>query len=385
MHHLVIRHLKSAKRGPPLMRRTSEAGQSMVLMGLMMMVLIGMLALVMDGGFAFLQRRGAQTAADAGALAGAREMCRSGDTALATQVALDYAIVRNRALEANVSIINGEVEVTTRNPFPTFFGQVLGRASMTSSAIAAAKCFPPGRGTGILPIGWNCPPDETYPDADGILNCDMQYGPGQPYIIMNSKKTGDDDTYCISDGGTVDCDPDGDGYDELLAGGNRSWLDLTGSGSDAGDGSAELRFWIENGFGGTITMHTWFAGQPGVSNNVFMSVKTRLLDPVLLPVYDAIIDGPPPVGYHDPPDTIVWSNGASTTYYHVITFSIFIPTCVHATGADKGCNLYNELFDQGILSPDDKTIEGYFIEGNMEGLGGKGELYAGAYTLYLSR
>lgn len=385
MGHLVIPHLKRARCGSRPMRRTSEAGQSMVLLGLLSVVLIGMLALVMDGGYAFLQRRGAQTAADAGALAGAREMCRSGDTTLATQVALDYAITRNRALEADVFILDGEVEVTTRNPFPTFFGRVLGRASITSSAIAAANCFPPGNAAGVLPIAWNCPPDETYPDSSGTLNCDIQYGPGQPYIIMNSKKTGDDATFCISDGGTVDCDPDNDGYDELLAGGNRSWLDLTGSGSDAGDGSAELVNWIKNGFPGTITMHTWFAGQPGVSNNVFMSVDSLLYKRVLLPVYDAVIDGPPPLGYHDPPDSIVWSNGASTTYYHVITFSIFVPTCVHATGADKGCNLYNELFDQGILDPNDKTIEGYFVEGTVEGLGAKGELYAGAYTLYLTR
>ncbi|MFQ5922391.1 MAG: pilus assembly protein TadG-related protein, partial [Anaerolineales bacterium] len=214
MDHLVILRPKSEENGSLPMRRTSEAGQSMVLFGLLLVVLIGMLALVMDGGYAFLQRRGAQTAADAGALAGARELCRSGDTSLATQVALDYAITRNRALEADVSIIDGEVEVTTRIPFPTFFGRVLGRTSMTSSAIAAAKCFPPGSATGILPIAWNCPPDKTYTDAYGNLNCRMQFDSGQKYIIMNSKKTGDDDTYCMPDG-TVDCDIDNDGYDEL--------------------------------------------------------------------------------------------------------------------------------------------------------------------------
>ena len=362
-----------------------EPGQSMVLFGLLLVVLIGMLALVMDGGYAFLQRRGAQTAADAGALAGARQLCLTGDTTLATQAAFDYAIVRNRALEADVSIIDGEVEVTTRIPFPTFFGRILGRDSITSSAIAAANCFPPGWATGILPIAWNCPLDETYPDLFGTLNCDMQYGPSQPYIIMNSRKTGDDDTYCISDGGTIDCDLDGDGYDELLAGGNRSWLDLTGSGADAGNGSSELVYWIENGFPRKIYMHTWFAGQPGVSNNVFMSADSLLYQEVLLPVYNAVVDGLPPEPYDNPTDSTVISNGASTTYYHVITFSIFVPTCVRATGADKNCDLYNELFDAGILDPDDKTIEGYFMEGTMEGLGGKGELYAGAYTLYLTR
>jgi len=363
------------------MVRNRQSGQSMVLVGLLLVVLMGMLALVLDGGYAYLQRRGAQTAADAGALAGARELCRTGDTTVAIQAALDYAITRNYALEADVAIVDGEVQVTTRIPFLTFFGRVFGRASITASAFAAANCFPPGRATGILPIGWNCPPDRTYTDADGNLNCDMLFG--GPYIIMNSRKVGDEDTYCLPDG-SVDCDLDDDGYDELLAGGNRSWLDLTGSGSDNGNGSSELVYWIGNGFPGAVDIHTWFAGQPGVSNNVFMAVDSILGRKVLLPVYNAISSGLPPYPYDNPSDTTVVSNGASSTYYHVITFSIFMPTCVRATGADH-CPLYQKFRDAGALDPDDKTIEGYFVPGTLEGLGGKGELYAGAYTLYLTR
>ena len=365
-------------------RARRQDGQSMVLVGLLLVVLIGMLALILDGGYAFLQRRGAQTAADSGALAGATVLCRTGDTALATQAAIDYAITRNGALEADVSIIDDEVEVTTRIPFPTFFGRVLGRVSITASAIAASSCFAPGRGTGVLPIAWNCPPAETYPDLTGDLNCSKQYGPGEPYIIMNSRKVGEEDPYCLSDGGSVDCDLDGDGYDELLAGGNRSWLDLSGSGSDKGNGSSELVFWIKNGFPGTIYIHTWFAGQPGVSNNVFMSVNSILGNRVLMPVYNAIVNGSPPSPYDNPNDSTVWSNGASTTYYHVITFSIFVPTCVHAKGSDS-CPLYDQLRLDGSLGPNDKTIEGYFVQGTVEGLGGKGELYAGAYSLLLTR
>jgi hypothetical protein len=356
----------------------------MVLVGILLVVLVGMLALVLDGGYAYLQRRGAQTAADAGALAGARELCRSGDTTPALQAALEYAITRNGALEADVSILDSEVQVTTRIPFPTFFGRVFGRDAITASALAAADCLPPGWATGVLPIAWNCPPDETYTDAAGDWRCDMQFGSGEPYIIMNSRKVGEEDTYCISDGGSVECDVDGDGYDELLAGGNRSWLDLSGSGSDNGNGSAELVYWIKSGFPGTVYIHTWFAGQPGVSNNVFMSVNAIVGAEVLLPVYNAVVNGPPPLPYHGGLDSVVWSNGASSTYYHVITFSIFVPTCVHAKGSDS-CPLYDRLRDEGVLDPDDKTIEGYFKQGTLEGLGGRGELFAGAYTLYLTR
>ena len=360
-----------------------DAGQSMVLIGLLLVVLVGMLAVVMDGGYAYLQRRGAQTAADAGALAGARELCRTGDTTLATQAAFDYAITRNGALEADVSIIDSEVEVTTRIPFPTLFGRVFGRTSITSSAIAAAACFAPGSGTGILPIAWNCPLEDIFTDPAGNKNCDMQFGPGQPYIIMNSKKIGEDGAYCMPDG-SVDCDPDGDGYDELLSGGNRSWLDLDGSGSDDGNGSSALVSWIQGGFPKTIYIHTWFAGQPGVSNNVFASVDSVLNQRVILPVYNSISSGLPSNPFDDTSDSTVVSNGASTTYYHVISFSIFVPTCVRNQGSDY-CPLYQTFRDAGALDPDDKTIEGYFMEGTIEGLGGKGDLYAGAYTLYLTK
>lgn len=360
-------------------------GQSMVIVGLLLVVLLGMLALILDGGYAFLQRRAAQTAADAGALAGATIFCRTGNVSLATSTALDYAIQRNHALEATVSIIDGVVEVTTRIPFPTFFGRVLGVPSMTASAVAAATCFPPAGATGVLPVAWNCPPDDTYMGTDGYKHCDMQLNdPNELYIIMNSRKV-DEDLYCIEDGGTVNCDPDGDGYNELLVGGNRTWLDLSGSGSDNGNGSSELAYWIKNGFPNEVSIHTWFAGQPGVSVNVFMSVYSIVGHDVLLPVYNAITSGPPPAPYwDDPADRTVWSNGASTTYYHVITFSMFRVTCVRAKGSDS-CPFFEELRSDGTLDPDDKTIEGYFVSGTSPDLSGQGEVYAGAYTLYLTR
>ncbi len=106
---------------------------------------------------------------------------------------------------------------------------------------------------------------------------------------------------------------------------------------------------------------------------------------VLLPVYNAISDGAPILPYDLGPDNIVSTSGTSTTYYHVMSFSIFVPTCVHATGGDKDCDMYNYFRGIGGLGPDDKTVEGYFVNGSMGGLGGKGELDAGAFTLYLTR
>ncbi len=381
--------LMSRKRGektsPVSARRNLQSGQSMVLIGLMMIVFIAMLAVILDGGYAYVQRRNAQTAADAGAMAGARELCLTGNPTIAIDAAIDYAIIRNRALEADVVVLGGEVEVTTRIPFATFFGSILGRPSITSSAIAAANCFAPSRAEGILPIAWHCPPDNIELDTYGNQYCDFQTydGVGDPdiselYIIMNSRKVGEeDDPFCMLEG-PVNCDLDGDGDEELLVGGNRSWLDLSGGGG----GAAELVDWIENGFPDDVNMHTWYAGQSGVANNIFLTIETGL--PFILPVFDAVSVGEPTSPQLHAGDTIVSTSGTWTNYFHVISFSIFVPTCVHATGGSS-CELYDLYRDEGYLGPNDKTIEGYFVNGSVVGLGGQGELDAGAFTLYLTR
>jgi len=364
----------------------SSQGQSLVIVALLLVVLIGMLALTLDGGYAYLQRRAAQTAADAGSLAGARELCRTGDANLAVTRALEYAIDHNGALEATATVDEGTVTVEAYITFSTFFGRVFSRPEITAAAIAAAQCLPAGGAVNVLPIGWNCPADDWFVDGE-VSYCDWQYGTAEDlsthYIIMNSDKLGDDNQYCLTDGGSVDCDMDGDGDDELLIGGNRSWLDLSGSGADAGNGSAELVEWIVNGYPREVVEHTFFAGQSGVSSNVFASVKQREGDVVLLPVYDHISYGIPDLPYDDERDQVVISNGTSTTYYHVITFSCFVPTCVKILGNDK-CELWQMGRDNGTIAPQDKTIEGYFVE-CTDDITQPGTHYAGAYILSLVR
>ncbi len=384
-----LRRSINQNKAPDSSRRERQSGQTLVLVALLMVAFIAMLAVILDGGYAYLQKRNAQTAADAGAMAGARELCLSGDTTLATQVAADYAITRNRALEADIVITGGEVQVTGRIPFSTFFGGLLGQPSITSSAIAAANCFPPSTATGVLPLAWHCALNLVKTDpVTGGKYCDLQFDDGdrvgdlsELYIILNSRKVGEeDDPFCTSEGGPVDCDLDGDGDEELMVGGDRSWLDLSGGGG----GASELVDWIRNGFSPQVQMHTWYAGQSGVANSIFFSINAG--SQYVLPVYDKISVGVPVSPQLDlvPLDDVVLSSGTWTNYFHVISFSLFIPTCVHATGGDS-CLLYDEYRANGDLGPDDKTIEGFFVKGSAIGLGGQGELDAGAFTLYLTR
>jgi hypothetical protein len=162
-------------------------------------------------------------------------------------------------------------------------------------------------------------------------------------------------------------------------------LDLTGSASDAGNGSAELVEWILNGYPNPVHSHTYFAGQAGVSSNVFMSIKEREGDTLLLPVYNHIHYGIPTSSYDPPPeDEVVISNGASSTYYHVIAFSCFVPMCVKVLGSDY-CPLWHMGRQDGSIKRNDKTVEGYFTECGSSDIISPGDYYAGAYFISLIR
>ncbi len=83
-------------------KKSSERGQTLVLVVIGFLVFVAVLALVLDGGNAYAARRQAQNAADAGALAGATYMCQhrneAGVVASAIGVAEDYAVL-NEAVD----------------------------------------------------------------------------------------------------------------------------------------------------------------------------------------------------------------------------------------------------------------------------------------------
>ena len=368
---------------PPL---SPERGQSLVIVALVLIALIGMLALAFDGGNAFFQRRIAQNAADAGALAGARELCVTGIPSLAIDRALEYAIDRNGALAADASIEYNLVTVNSFITFPTTFGNALGRSEMTAPATAIAGCFTPTSATGALPVAWSCRPPVV---GQVVTNtCVMQYGEDHLYYIMDSKTVGDHVTCQDPPQSGIpptgfDCDYDDDGYDDLLGSGNRSWLDLNGGGG----GASELRDWVLGDVAATVNIHNWLQSQAGNDNAVYFAVHDRMLtDPdVIIPVFDKFCTGRPSTvcpALYDAGDQTIIGGGASALYYHIISFSIFHITCVNS-------GPYKCSPPPGIAASkarDYKWIEGYFEVGFPSGLGGGpggGGAAAGAYTLYL--
>jgi hypothetical protein len=368
-------------------RSTSfNKGQSLLLVALLMLVFLGLLAIAIDGGNAYAMRRAAQTAADAGALAGAREICIDppGDP---YSRAWEYSVGRNHATNADVTVDNGEVTVVAQITFRTFFAAILGRPQVTASAVATAGCFSPSGGTGVLPIAWSC----RYP-VGGVgsdsQDCTVIYGEDQLYIIMDSASASEDffcqDPITHLPAGSLDCDYNDDGINDLLAGGDRSWLDLSGGGG----GASDMSDWILNGFPDEIHIHTWLGGQTGVAASVFQTAHSRIGDDVVIPVFDKYCDQPGSLpetscpALYDPEDITVPSGGTSTLYYHIISFSVFHITCVDSPPYGP-CPGHQAAGLPGNV----KTIEGYFVQGPVPGLTGRpGDgVDAGAYSLYLTR
>jgi hypothetical protein len=389
--------------------KQTEIGQSVVLVTLMLLGLITMLALVLDGGNFYTQRRAAQVAADAGALAGAREYCVTENGVAAVNRAYEYAVTRNEADAATVTVdsATGDVTVDASITFDTFFLGILNRPQLVASASAVAACDPASSAF-VLPIAWSCqPPNEGggttesedcelfYWDTfDGIDDCDLDTGGGDyVYIVVDSEDIGED-VVCADpenppegDVLAVDCDFNDDGTNdvELLSAGSRSWLDIGGTGGSASD----LIDWIENGLGEPIYPHTWFAGQRGATTSVYAAIHENALNQqVVIPVFNAICDGYPATNcadqMHAEDEIITASETADNDYFHVISFALFYPTCVQAGSYPRGGDCpVNELLD---LPPQVKTVEGCFLEGVDPSLGsGGGEIDTGADVVYLKR
>jgi len=383
----------------------TERGQALVIVALILTALLAILALSIDGGLTYFQRRIAQNAADAAALAGARMLCITGGTDPITE-ARSYA-ARNGVPDpdTNVTVFPSQVGtvrsvvVTVTIPYDTFIAGLIGVEDTAVGASAEAACYPPCSGTGVLPIAWSCtPPDagggsisdscDVFPhDADGC-----QYGDDPFYIIADSDSIEDDivcqDPDSPANPAYVDCDINDDGVNDvdILSGANRSWLNLDGGAS----GSSEMIDWIRGQNVPEVRNHIWFQGSPGVRDSVYQAIEDyRLNEYVTIPVFDLIAPGLKnkelPSQFHSGVD--VFMDSGAGDYFHVMTFATFYVTCV-STGAHDHCPAKDDLLDTGAIQKDNTpTVEGCFKQGLFEGGGKPGEcnVDAGAYTLKLIR
>jgi hypothetical protein len=416
-----------------------ENGQTIVLIVVMIFGLLALSALVVDGGNAYLSRRQAQTAADAGALAGVQEKCINGkdDTQTGNTIQKYVEAENDSTLEQwYIDSVTDYLVVEVSREHRNFFAQILGQPTTRVEAKAAAGCLSPGAGTGVLPIAWACHKptleEQTWSESEecvykALENSELQlllHGPylndvpgpvvvdgvtydapfdfmsgylPEIYVIMNSSDLPTDlNGICQSQGGYMDCDINDDGKDDFQGSGDVSWLDL-----DGGGGSVDPN-WITEGFtDGTLSPHMWIPSQTGVTTNIFINAITQKIgEVVLVPVFNTFCNGHPlnePVepgcveaahlvlGDPQPPLTEIEvpTSASSPIYYHLAGFAAFFVTCVDQPSVGN-CPGHDAAVDQGIFPANTKTVEGYFILGYPMELGsGNAGVDLGVYVLSL--
>ncbi|MCB2178493.1 hypothetical protein KQH61_03670 [bacterium] len=396
--------------------------------------MVVMAALVIDGGNAFLARRLAQTAADAGALAGAYEYCINEQEP--TTVITEYVEVQNHAVLENwyIDSDNGEIVVEVSITNDNYFAKIFGSPTTIVRANAAASCFPPGIVSSVLPIAWSCRPPLPGMPSDSE-DCEwkaipwdiMQEIVGDPLFVptgedgtllydsggdtadsyLGGPGSGDLTLYLVMDNipsaaeipciqtdpinGDIDCDLDGDGRIDILGNGNRSWMILDGD-----ENNAQLDEIVKGELQLSVTTPTWYPGREGAIVDVYKDAKDYIEgEAALIPIFEAVcaattnplLDDKCASVRGEEDGLVQISTAASWTYFRVTSFAEFYVTCVsnkpknHCPGKDLAVSY-------GIVEPYTPSIEGYFVEGwVIEGSSvgtGTSELDLGVYILSLT-
>lgn len=403
-------------------------GQIIPLFVIFLPVVIALVALILDGGMLMVNRRQAQASADAGALAGARELCRHSTNATVISTAVNYATVKNNASTATATIVNGQVDVHADVITDSFFSRVFGQNQLDAQAEAAAGCFQPASGH-TLPVAWSCKapvggsdsPDcqlfmldwatEMKPLIDlnnggttpvtihnyGTVNAPWKFNTNYItkyiYLIVDSNKIPIDVNPCLSGGGSINCDINGDGIDDVITGGAKSWLDLNGGGG----GAAQLKDWVNGNNVPEIAVHYWLGGQQGNDTTVYKAVEGLTNPLVLIPVFNGYCTTNPDampsceLTIHDPvpSEEKVIAVGGSSAYFHIAGISAFYVTCVDDGGKGKcpGSQAFLNLPQNAALKNSVKTIEGYFVSNPPidSGSSGTGGVDVGVHIISLTK
>jgi hypothetical protein len=266
---------------------------------MLMVVFFAFMAIAIDVGHMLNERRRMQNAADAGALAGAWELC-FGEPARAEATAREYAIDRNGAETADVSIGQLRVTVFAREATGLYLARLFGIETADINARAVAACGAAISGCNIWPIA--------FPLDDWNMMVE-KCGEQNFYVWTGHQKNKSPDC------SVCDCDLNDDGYADVvgidgaydyLPSGTvglrgRAFLDF---GDDAnpqyndcrqpGCGEAELACWIAAEDGGPVNWPACIPGTNGVRAGLKDEVDARGALPDLddrivgIPLYDQI-------------------------------------------------------------------------------------------------
>jgi hypothetical protein len=426
--------------------KSSESGQSLVLIVALMLALVGMLAIGLDSGYVYVMRRAAQNAADAGALAGARALCDGVAGTDANTQANQYALTRNNVpggVKTATVAVNGsvlEVKVTVNVHYNTLLGKAnfINRNTNDVGATATAGCFAADTATGAMPVtkycGYQPNADPTQSDCQDLqystLDDVCTYGTDKFYVFLNksdsppSQEPGDiiDETsvYWCSNWADpsplpssfrhVNCDFSGPGDGQqinmepvMTSYPNHSWMwvDLCPNGGCSN--TSDLKNIVLGNNQTSVHTHTWIGSASGGHTSTYDSIEVRKGDKLAIPIFDDSCNpGDPrvycPAKTHAQDAYYIGSGGGSSVYFHLISFAVFQVTDVCKIGAsctNGGSNkarasMFHLSPSWGYDGTDTELnkvrgFEGCFVSGYLPGLSGisKTNTQTGADVVYL--
>ena len=406
--------------------RKVETGQILPIVAIGMFAIIGLAALLLDGGVLMANRRSAQAAADAGALAGARLSCLEASGSAIEAEALHYAIDLNKAdasTTASYDSSTGLVTVVAQIEQNSWFARIFGEDTLSAGASASAGCFYPSIASHVLPLAfyYESPPieaDAAECNTDG--SCALVNWDFNELMTALSATTSEnlplDDIYVVASTTKV-CEKSVTGAivcSEMrtnASGGNRTWIDL----NVLNDSPKNVKTIIEEGVDHSLHTPAWINGEPGTSTAIYSGpifedlglipgyegYPARLLT---VPLFDLYC---PSGGSCQADPDPVYDNiyyylvNANQPAYRFVGFAPFVITCVtkndkcefgNCIPANTGPNDTNQDICPGYLAsdpatnPDKSAIEGYFVEGLPAGVvawGSEG-VDAGLYIISLS-
>jgi hypothetical protein len=406
--------------------RKFETGQILPIVAIGMVAIIGLAAILLDGGVLMANRRSAQAAADAGALAGARLSCLEASASDIEAEAWRYAVDLNKADPSTTAAYDsstGLVTVVAKKEQTSWFARIFGEDTLSAGASASAGCYYPSIASRVLPIAfyYESPPidaDAANCNTDGscaLVNWNFNE-------LMNELSATSatnlplDDIYIVA-GTTKVCEKSVTGTivcSEMrtnASGGNRTWIDL----NVLNDSPKNLKTIIQEGVDHSLHTPAWINGETGLnaaiySGSIYTSLSTipgyesypaRLLT---VPLFDQYCpNGGTCQANPDP----VYDNihyylvNANQPAYRFVGFAPFVITCVtmndkcefgNCIPANTDPNTTNKPICPGYLAsdpatnPDKSAIEGYFVEGLPAGMvawGSEG-VDAGLYLISLA-
>jgi len=120
---------------------SAPRGTVAALTALLMPAVVGVMALTLDGGLLYLQRRQAQSTADAAALAGAYALYTGSNFSTAQNAAISIAAQNGMTITSSqvTQPQTGNVAVSVTSTQPRYFSALWGSGSMSASASATAQ------------------------------------------------------------------------------------------------------------------------------------------------------------------------------------------------------------------------------------------------------